>query len=109
MSTSPSDTDATVANSLILGHGFHEDERDRVVELLHQIDHRLHGVPEGDAQFEVLVKDRDGKEQKVTLEGRIHSAHLVATGTDEDVWVALAHVRDEFLRQYNEWRDQHRR
>lgn len=105
MTTEPSPTDATVEKCLILGHGFHESDRDKVCEVLHKIDHRLHGISEESARFELLVKDRDHNDQKVTLEAGVGKAHLVATADDEDLWVAVAHVREEFLRLYNDWRD----
>jgi hypothetical protein len=105
MTTEPSPTDATVEKCLILGHGFHENERAKVCEILHKIDHRLHGIPQESASFELLVKDRDHNDQKVTLEAGVGKAHLVATAEDEDVWAAVAHVREEFLRLYNDWRD----
>lgn len=109
MTTDPSPSDATVAKCLILGHGFHEDERDKVLEILHKVDHRLHGIPEDRVRFELLVKDREHNDQKVTLEAGVGSAHVVATADDEDVWAAVAHVREEFLRQYNDWRETHKR
>ncbi|MCP4436400.1 MAG: HPF/RaiA family ribosome-associated protein [Actinomycetia bacterium] len=109
MTTTPSDTDASVEKCLILGHGFHEDERSKVCEILHKIDHRLHGIPAENAKLEIGVKDRDGKDQKVTLEAGVGKAHLVATAEDEDVWAAVAHVREEFLRLYNDWADKRKR
>lgn len=109
MSTDPSDNDATVEKCLILGHGFHAEDRDKVVEILKKIDHRLHGTPEDMARLELMVKDRDHNDQKVTLEAGVGRAHLVATAEDEDVWAAVAHVREEFLRLYNDWRDKHDR
>lgn len=109
MTTPPSENDATVEKCLILGHGFHEEERDKVCEILHKIDHRLHGTPEDQARLELLVKDRDHNDQKVTLEAGVGRAHLVATAEDEDIWTAVAHVREEFLRLYNDWRDKHAR
>ena len=56
-----------------------------------------------------ITKDRDGKDQKVTLEAGVGKAHLVATADDEDIWAAVAHVREEFLRLYNDWADKHKR
>ena len=110
MTTKPSPQDAaSVEKCLILGHGFHEDERAKVCEVLHKIDHRLAGVPEDSAKLEIGVKDRDGNDQKVTLEAGVGKAHLVATAEDEDVWAAVAHVREEFLRLYNDWADKHKR
>ncbi len=105
MNTTPSPTDATVAKCLILGHGFHENEREKVCEVLQKIDHRLQGIPEDRVSFELLVKDRDQNDQKVTLEAGVGRAHLVATAEDADLWTAVTHVREEFLRLYNDWRD----
>lgn len=110
MSTLPSPSDATVDKCLDLGHGFHEDERDRVVEILHKIDHRFHGTAADRVQLVLMVKDRDHNDQKVTLEAYVAGVpNIVATADDEDLWSAVAHVREEFLRQYNDWREEHRR
>ena len=110
MTTKPSEEDAaSVEKCLILGHGFHESEFAKVCEILHKINHRLAGTPAENARLELLVKDRDGKEQKVTLEAGVGKAHLVATAEDEDLWAAVAHAREEFLRLYNDWADKHKR
>lgn len=103
MSTSPSPSDATVDQCLQLGHGFHADERERIVGILDKIDHRLVGEPAERVRFELMVKDREGKDAKTTLECHVAGLPtLVATSHDADVWVAVAHVRDELLRQLNE-------
>lgn len=110
MTTHPSPTDATVDKCLDLGHGFHEDERDKVVEILQKLDHRFHGTEEDRVQLVLMVKDRDHNDQKVTFEAYVAGVPaIVATAEDEDLWAAVAHVREEFLRQYNDWRDAHRR
>jgi ribosome-associated translation inhibitor RaiA len=103
MSTSPSPSDATVAQCLQLGHGYHADERDKVVEILHKIDHRLVGEPAERVRFDLMVKDREGKDAKTTLECHIAGLPtLVATSHDSDPWVAVAEVREELLRQLKE-------
>lgn len=110
MTTHPSPSDATVEKCLNLGHGFHEYDRTTVLEILDKLDHRFTGIPAETVRLELMVKDREHNDQKVTLEGHVAGMKtVVATATDEDVWVGLAHVRDEFLRQFNAWQDQHRR
>ena len=109
MSKQPSPDDATVEKCLILGHGFHEKDRPKVDEILSRIDHRFVGLHADRVQLELMVKDRDHNDQKVTLEAGVGGAHLVATAEEEDLWSAVAHVRDEFLRQFNDWSDTHRR
>jgi ribosome-associated translation inhibitor RaiA len=110
MSTTPSPTDATVAKCLDLGHGFHEDERETVLEVLHKIDHRLHGTAADRVQLILMVKDRDHNDQKITFEAHVAGVPtIVATAEDEDLWAGVAHVREEFLRQYNDWVSAHRR
>lgn len=103
MSTSPSPTDATVAECLQLGHGFHADERERIVEILSKIDHRLVGEPADRVRFDLMVKDREGRDAKTTLEAHVAGLPtIVATSHQADPWAAVAEVRDELLRQLNE-------
>lgn len=106
MSTTPSPSDATIEQCLQLGHGFHESERATAVEILDKIDHRLVGQPADAVRFDLMVNDRDGRDQKVTLEGHIAGLPtLVATTHDAEVWVAVARTRDEVLRQLNDLKD----
>lgn len=100
---------ATVEKCLILGHGFHQDDKETILEILHRIEARMNGLSANQVTLELLVKDRDHNDQKVTFEADLGKAHIVATAQDEDVWAAVAHVRDEFLRQYTDWKDTHRR
>jgi ribosome-associated translation inhibitor RaiA len=100
MSTTPSPSDATVAECLHLGHGFHEDEQDRLVEILDKLDHRLTGTPADRVRLEIQVKERDQAGQKVTLEGQVGGLPaIVATSDKDEVWAAVADARDEFIRQ----------
>jgi hypothetical protein len=99
-----------VEKCLNLGHGFHEYDRDKVVEILDKLDHRFTGIPAETVRLELLVKDREHNDQKVTFEGHVAGMKtVVATSVDADLWVAVAEVRDEFLRQFNAWKEQHRR
>ncbi len=100
---------ATVDKCLILGHGFHEDDKSKVLEIMHRVESRLNGLSANQVTLELLVKDRDGNDQKVTFETDLGRAHIVATSSDPDLWVAVAHVRDEFLREYADWKDTHLR
>lgn len=110
MTADPDPQDATVRQCLDVGHGFHESDRAKVLEILEKVDHRLQGTHADKVSLELLVKDRDHNDQKVTLEGRVAGMPtVVATSEDPELWAAVAEVRDEFLRQYNDWRDKHRR
>ena len=108
MSTTPSPTDATVEKCLHLGHGFHDDERPTVVGILDKIDHRLVGRDEDTVRFDLMVNERESTGQKVTLEGHIGGIPtIVATSNKEDVWVGVADARDEWIRQYNDYKTKH--
>ncbi|MFV0315614.1 MAG: HPF/RaiA family ribosome-associated protein [Microthrixaceae bacterium] len=100
---------ATIDKCLIVGHGFHHKDQRKVSEVLARIDHRLTGLEANQVSLEISVKDRDHNDQKVTLEADIGRAHLVASDESEDLWGAVAAVREEILRQYNDWSDTHRR
>jgi ribosome-associated translation inhibitor RaiA len=103
MSTTPSPSDATADKCLHLGHGFHEDERERVVGILDKLDHRLVGVEADRVRLEIQVKNRDQSGQKVTLDGQVGSyPAMVATSDKDEVWAAVADARDEFIRQLND-------
>jgi ribosome-associated translation inhibitor RaiA len=103
MSTTPSPSDATVEKCLHLGHGFHEDERSKVVGILDKLDHRLTGVAADRVRLDLHVKERERPGQRVTLEGHVGGLPaIVATSDKADIWVAVADARDEFLRQLND-------
>jgi ribosome-associated translation inhibitor RaiA len=103
MSTTPSPSDATVAECLHVGHGFHEDERDTLVDILDKLDHRLTGTAADRVRLEIQVKEREHPGQKVTLEGQVGSYPvMVATSDKDEVWAAVADARDEFIRQLND-------
>jgi ribosome-associated translation inhibitor RaiA len=103
MTTIPGPDDATVEKCLILGHGFHDDERHTVVAVLDRLDHRLVGEPADGVRFDLHMKDPGHPGRKITLECHIAGLPtLVATATDDDTLVALAHVRDELLRQLSD-------
>ena len=100
MTTTPGPDDATVEKCLHLGHGFHDDERATVVAILDRIDARLVGEPAEGVRLDLHMKDPGQPGRKVTLEGHVAGLPvMVATASDDDTKVALAHVRDELLRQ----------
>ena len=103
MTTIPGPDDATVEKCLILGHGFHDDERHTVVSVLDRLDHRLVGEPADGVRFDLHMKDPGHPGRKITLECHIAGLPtMVATATEHDTLVALAHVRDELLRQLSD-------
>jgi ribosome-associated translation inhibitor RaiA len=108
MSTTSDANDATVAACLQLGHGFHEDEREKVLGILDKLDHRLAGESEDKVRLDLMVKDREGRDQKTTLEVHIAGLPLiVGTSHREDIWAALAEVRDDALRQLDDFKKKH--
>jgi len=115
MSTTPSDTDATIAACLRVGHGVHADERERLVEALDQINRHLIGTPADEVTLEIHVKDRDHAEQRVTLEGQVPGLPLIVAShatdgshDDTEVWRDVTRVRDEFIRQLDADKDKRR-
>jgi ribosome-associated translation inhibitor RaiA len=74
-----------------------------VVSVLDRLDHRLVGEPADGVRFDLHMKDPGHPGRKITLECHIAGLPtLVATATDDDTLVALAHVRDELLRQLSD-------
>ncbi len=100
MTTTPGPDDATVEQCLHLGHGFREEERPHVVELLSKVDRHLVGRAAGGVRIDLQVKDRDTVQQKVTLEAELAGLPTtVATAEGDELWTAVAHARDELVRQ----------
>lgn len=90
----------TVAESLRLGHGFHENERDEFVGILDKLDHRLRSFGAGSVDLLLSVKEREAPSQRTTLEARITGfGDLVATSAEEEIHAAVAEVRDDLIRQ----------
>lgn len=79
---------------------FRPDERDGILEVLGKLDRRLARFEAHDVELELSVKDRDSRQQRVTLEAWIaRFGHLVATSTQADLQAALMEVRDDLWRQ----------
>lgn len=85
---------------LRLGSHFAAKDRDHVLDTLSALErHLAHWHPE-QVDLEILVKDRRGPEQKVTLEIWLPGwPSLVATSADTDLVHALIDVRKDMIRQ----------
>ncbi len=95
-----SDDHATVEASLRLGSGIATTERAHVVERFAALDSRLRSYPAGEVELVLSVKERDGADQKTTLEGWIAGAErVVATSSRTPLDQALTEVRDDLIRQ----------
>lgn len=102
MNETPDDS-AVVA--LHLATGFLSSERGWVVERLAALGSRLRSFRDDQIDLEISVKDRQGVEQRVTLEcwiNRTPRVHVVATSSERDLPAALNEVRDELVRQVDE-------
>jgi hypothetical protein len=96
-----------VAASLRLGGGFSESDQPQVLRALEGLEHHLAGWRPDQLDLEVSVKDRDGPEQKVTLNAFMAGwPRMVATASDRDLGRALGAVKRELVRQIDERRDQ---
>ncbi|GAA3463644.1 HPF/RaiA family ribosome-associated protein [Saccharothrix longispora] len=97
--------EVTIDQRLHLGTGFLAPERDWVVEHLVALGSRLRSFRDDQVDLEISLKDRDGAEQRVTLEcwiNRTPRLHLVATSSERDLSAALNEVRTELVRQVDE-------
>ena len=97
--------ETTIAERLNLATGFHASERDWVAEHLVALGTRLRSFRDDQVDLEISLKDRDGAEQRVTLEcwiNRTPRLHLVATSSERDLTSALSEVRNELVRQVDE-------
>ncbi|MEU4745554.1 HPF/RaiA family ribosome-associated protein [Actinosynnema sp. NPDC023658] len=66
---------------------------------------RLQSFRADQVDLAISLKDRQGAEQRVTLECWINRSprlHLVATSSKRDLPAALSEVRDELVRQVDE-------
>jgi ribosome-associated translation inhibitor RaiA len=94
---------ATVRDQLRVGAGFPAHDRAAVVDRLSALDPRLQGHPAEAVELELSVKDRDGRDPRVTLGCRIAGRpRLVATSSHRDRTAALVEVRDNLRRQLDD-------
>jgi ribosome-associated translation inhibitor RaiA len=90
---------------LRLGAGFAAADRPRILGALSALAPHLSGWEHDQVDLEVSAKDREGPDQKVTLQAWLAGrAHLVATSHERDLDHALAEVRRELIRQIEDER-----
>lgn len=97
---------ARVADSLILHGDIRDGEFDMIVDHWSKLDNRLRSFDAGTVSIELFVKDRDAKNQHVTLDVKIDGRNpLVATSSSSDFVHALNEVRDEMIRQITDMKN----
>lgn len=95
------DDEGEPLEALRLGKGFSSGERDRILEQLDRLNSRLRSLRGID--MELSVKERDGADQRVTLELWASGIpRLVATSSKDELDAALHEVRDDLARQVND-------
>ena len=103
MTTEQTRQPATVQETLHLAGGFGAGERDRVVRAMSRLDERLRSFSADQVRLELSVKERDGVDQRTTLEAWLAGfPRLVATSRETDLGRALAEVRDDLVRQVSD-------
>ncbi len=91
---------AEALERLRLGTGFALDERPQIVHQFQALGTRLQSYDASSIDMELSVKERDGADQRVTLELWIAGEpRLVATSSRADMQAALQEVREDMVRQ----------
>lgn len=91
---------AKLATCLSVGTGFREDERERIIDRLSQLDRRLKRFNGDSTYLELSVKDRETPSQVVTLETEVPGfERIIAQSKEDDLRAALADVRDDTITQ----------
>ncbi|CCH33082.1 HPF/RaiA family ribosome-associated protein [Actinosynnema sp. NPDC047251] len=97
--------ESIIAQRLHLSTGFLASEHGWVTEHLAALGSRLRSFHDDQVELEISLKDRQGVDQRVTLEcwiNRTPRLHLVATSSKRDLPAALSEVRNELIRQVDE-------
>jgi ribosome-associated translation inhibitor RaiA len=85
---------------LRLGTGFGAIDETRVLRALAGLAPHLAGWNPEQIELAVSVKEREGRDRRVTLEARLAGwPRIVATSHEDDLDRALAEVRDDLIRQ----------
>jgi ribosome-associated translation inhibitor RaiA len=86
-----------------LGTGFADDERRWVLDAMESLAPHLARWDSGAVDVEISVKDRDGKEQQVTLLANLPGyPQMVAKAADQQLDRAVAEARRELVRQIDD-------
>lgn len=94
---------ATNLDRLRLATGFAMSEREDIVAQFAPLGARLRSFDDDAIDMELSVKERDGADQRVTLEVWIAGRErLVSTSARADLRSALQEVRDDTVRQLND-------
>jgi hypothetical protein len=102
MPESPSQT-SVLKDRLRLGTGFSASERPDIIDRLDALERRLGSFSPDGVDLEVSIKERDGADQRVTLEcWMAGQARLVSTSARPALQDALTEVRDDMVRQIND-------
>jgi hypothetical protein len=97
-----------LAERLRLGAGFTTGDSDHILELLAPLGRHLTRWSPEDVDLELIVKNRGGPEQKVTLEAWLPGwPSLVATAIDRDLDHALVDVRKDMIREIDDQKTKH--
>jgi hypothetical protein len=94
-----------IAQRLHLATGFLASERDWIVQRLAALGSRLRSFPDTQVDLEISLKERNGADQRVTLEcwiSRTPRLHLVSTSSARELAVAVGEVRDDLIRQVDD-------
>lgn len=95
--------DETNLGRLRLATGFAISEREGIVAQFAPLEARLRSFERDSIDMELSVKERDGADQRVTLEVWVAGRErLVSTSSRADLRGALQEVRDDTVRQLND-------
>ena len=87
-------------HSFRLGAGFKEQEREQILEELSALGPHLARWDPSEVEVDVSVRERGGKEQRVTLRAFLPGyPPLVAVGYDRDLMRALAEAKRDLITQ----------
>jgi hypothetical protein len=97
------DPAGVLEDRLLLDSGFSQSDEPRVLRTLGPLAKHLAGWNPNQVELRVSVKERGGKEQKITLEARLSGwPPFVATSTLDDLDSGLIEVRKELIRQVDD-------
>lgn len=102
MPTNPPDASA-IGDRLRLGTGFHEADRQKVIDRLGALERHLASYSPDDVKVDVFVKERDGAAQQVTLECVLPGlSPTIAKSSHPELSSALVEAREELIRQLSD-------